>query len=102
MIHTISLPFYGFQSITKRSYYVIPCIKYPRERNYCRHITEFVRYADTSLIDAYWKKIGTTVKDILSKTPLKKFRLHIHGKDISWLHAKFTYMNEFEKIKIEN
>ena len=81
----------GFQSITKRSYLVIPCIKHPRERNYCRHIAEFVRYADTSLIDAFWKKIGTTMKDIFSKTPLQKFRFHFHGKDISWLHAKFTY-----------
>ena len=82
----------AFQSITKRSFLVIPCLKQPHTRNYCRHIAEFSRHADPSLIDAFWKKIGKTVKEVFSNTPLQKFRFHFHGKDISWLHAKFTYV----------
>jgi hypothetical protein len=80
-----------FRSITKKSILVVPCNnKSTQKRYFARDIAEFVRYADTALVHAFWQQVGLVPDIYFADIPSSPFLMHTHGHDVPWLHFKFS------------
>ena len=49
------------------------------------HLAAFIQQAPSSQVDALWSMVGTTVKDMIGKTPLW---LSTAGGGVAWLHVR--------------
>jgi len=82
-----------FKNLGKDATLIVPSPQ--SELSNYTHLGQFIRYAPTDQIDAFWKNIGITVKAELEE---KKVWLNTEGTGVYWLHARLDSYPKYYKF----